>query len=62
MPSRTPITPIRLDDEDRALLDQIAIQLRIRTGLPVSRADVVRLAIRAYVVTKEKRKKSTKTA
>jgi hypothetical protein len=36
----------RLDDDDFALLGALAEKIALDTGLPVKRADVVRLAVR----------------
>jgi hypothetical protein len=45
---KTPLRSVRLSDEDWALADLVASRLSVETGLPASRADVFRLALRDY--------------
>lgn len=48
MPSKVPITPLRLKDESRARLDDLLARMRDRLGMPgLSRVDVVDAALRA---------------
>lgn len=48
MPSKTPITPLRLKPESKTRLDDLVARMRERLGMPgLSRVDVVDAALKS---------------